>query len=162
VSLENRQLLAIEFAFCLVAWASIAKVFVWPRLAQLEPGRALRVLIAPQMFRIIGMTLLAKNVVGAGLDPDFARGVAIGDLATSVLAVSAFLALARPGRPGVVLAAITTAIGAADLLHNLVAGMQTNAANDLGAAWFVVALIVPLMLVAHVAAALKLWQVLRR
>ena len=48
--MQNRQLLAIEFVVALFAWAAIARVFVVPRLARLEPQRALRAIIAPQML----------------------------------------------------------------------------------------------------------------
>ena len=58
MELANRQLLVI----CLVAWALIAAVFIAPRLARMDPRRALRALIAPQMFCIIGMTLLANGL----------------------------------------------------------------------------------------------------
>ena len=154
--MENRPLLAIQFVCCLVAWSAIAHAYVAPRLATLDLHRALRVWIAPQMFRVIGVTLLAKNVAGPGLDPDFARWVAYGDAATTALAIITFVALARPGKLGIALAAITTVVGAADLLHNLVLGMRVNAAQDLGPAWFVVAIVVPAMLVAHVGAASRL------
>jgi len=154
--MENRQLLAIQIACCVIAWGAIARAYVAPRLAQLDLHRAVRPWIAPQMFRIIGVTLLAKNVAGAGLDPDFAHWVAYGDFVTCVLAIASFVALKRPGALGIGLAATTTVIGAADLVHNLVLGMRVNAANDLGPAWFVVAIVVPGMLVAHVGAAFRL------
>jgi hypothetical protein len=156
MEIENRQLLVIEFVVCLVAWSGIAVAFFGPRLAATEPRRALRILVAPQMFRIIGMTLLAKNVVGPGLDRDFATWVAIGDALTSTLAIVTFFALGRPGRAGLYLASLTTAVGLVDMVRNLAGGIRTNAANDLGAGWFVVAVVVPLMLVAHVAAARRL------
>jgi len=156
MTLANRQLLVIEFVVFLVAWASIARAFWWPRIAALDRRAALRVLIAPQMFRIIGMTLLAHNVPAPGLDPDFARWVAIGDAVTAALALLAFQLLARPGRPGIALALATTAVGGVDLLHNLARGMQVNAAEYLGAGWFVVTVVVPLMMVAHAGAALTL------
>ena len=161
MTLENRQLLAIQFVISLVAWASIASVFFAPRLACIDPRRALRAWIAPQMFRVIGMTLLAKNVVGAGLDRDFAEAVALGDFTTSVLAIVTFVALSRPGRVPLVLAAITTIVGAGDLLRNLVVGMRANAANDIGVGWFIVSMLVPLMLVAHVGAGFAIRAVRR-
>jgi len=157
MALDNRQLLVLEFVTCLIAWAAIARVFLAPRFAALDSRRALRLAIAPQMFRIIGVTLLAHNVPAPGLDREFARWVAIGDFATSMLAIAAFIALGYRGRIGVWLATITTVVGAADLVHNLAMGVRVNAAEYLAAGWFVVALVVPLMLVAHVVAGHLLW-----
>jgi len=146
VNLDNRQLLVLQFAVNLVAWAAVVRV-AWPRLS-------LRTLIAPQMFRAIGMTLLARGVAGDGLDAGFRASVAWGDLLTAVLAIAAFVTL--PRRAGVVLAAIATVVGLVDLVGNLARGMAVNAAAQLGAAWIVPSTIVPLMLVLHVAALVQL------
>jgi hypothetical protein len=150
--MENRQLLAIEFVVALFAWAAIARVFVAPRLAHLDPQRALRVLVAPQMFRIVGVSLLAHNVAAPGLDLDFARWVALGDATTSGLAIAAFAALGTRPRLGLVLAAATTLVGAADLIRNVAMGMRVNAPEYLASGWLIVAIVVPMMLVAHTAA----------
>jgi len=151
--LENRQLLVIEVLVALFAWAAIATVFWRPRLDALEPRRAVRALIAPQMFRIVGLTLLAHNIAAPGLDPEFARGVAIGDALTAGIAITTFIALGRRGSLGLLLACATTLVGAVDIVRNLVMGTRVNAAEYLGTGWLVVAFAVPLMLVAHVGAA---------
>ena len=159
MELANRQLLVVEVLVCLFAWLSIANVFWRPRLDALHPHRALRALIAPQMFRVIGLTLLANHVPAPGLDADFARWVAIGDAVTAGLAIATFIALGRPGRLGVVLACVTTVVGTLDILRNLAMGMRVNAAEHIGGGWLVVAVVVPLMLVAHLGA---VRQLLRR
>jgi len=160
--LDSRQVLIAEVIFGLVAWALIARTFWWPRIVALSRHDALRAVIAPQMFRIVGMSLLADNIAAPGLDPNFASTVATGDAITAVLAVAAFIALGRRPRLGVVLAWLTTLVGAADLVRNLAVGARINAAQYLGAGWFVVALAVPLMFVAHVAAARLLLRRLDR
>jgi hypothetical protein len=153
MAIENRQLLMIEVLVCLAAWLAIASVFWRPRLDALPPRRALRALIAPQMFRFVGLSLLASNFTLDGLDPDFARWVAIGDCVTAGLAFVSFIALGRPGRLGLVLASVTTIVGALDIVRNLAMGTRVNAAEYIGGGWLVVAIAVPLMLVAHVGAA---------
>jgi hypothetical protein len=156
MELDNRSILVVQIALSLVAWSSIAAVLVWPQLARLERRRALRWVIAPQMLRHIGMSLLGTGVTGPGMPADFASWVATGDLIVMLTATSAFWALGRSGRAGLVLAALATLIGAADLLHNLRMGLVVHAADHLGAAWPVVAIVVPMMLVAHVLAAVLL------
>jgi hypothetical protein len=156
MELANRQVLVLQVVLGLVAWGSIA-VAAWPALVRADRRRAVRWLVAPQMFRFVGMSLLATGVPGPGLSAEFAAWVATGDAVTSVLAIAAFAALARPGRAGLVLAAATTAVGAADLVHNLVMGMRLGAPDHLGGGWLVVALVVPGMLVAHALAARRLF-----
>jgi uncharacterized membrane protein len=113
------------------------------------------------MFRYVGMSLLASGVAGAGLPPRFAEWVATGDLITALLAVAAFAALGRPGPAGRWLAIAATAVGLADLLHNLSLGMRLGAPEHLGAAWLVVAMLVPGMLIAHLGAIDHLWRTRR-
>ena len=153
MAFENRQLLVIEVFVCLFAWLSIANVFWLPRLDALAPRRALRALVAVQMFRIVGLTLLANNVAAPGLDRGFAEWVATGDALTSALAIAAFVALGRRGPSGLVLATMTTVFGTFDIFRNLIVGTRVNAAEYIASGWLVVAVAVPLMLVAHVGAA---------
>jgi hypothetical protein len=156
MALDSRSVLVIQFLLSLVAWSAIAVVLVRPLLASLEPRRALRWLLAPQMMRHIGMTLLADGVTREELPAEFVTSVATGDLITMIAATLAFVMLGRPGRTGLVLAAAATIIGAVDLLHNVRLGMLHNAAPKLGAAWFIVSMLVPFMLVAHALAAHRL------
>ena len=149
---ENRSLLPVQTILSMVAWASIAIAVVWPALVRMERHRALRWLMAPQMFRHIGMSLLATGVTASGMPPDFASAVATGDLVTSLLAITAFALLGWVPRIGTAVAALATVVGAADLVRNLIVGMRTGAPDHLGSAWLVVAIIVPGMLVAHVLA----------
>ena len=158
MALDDMQLLQVQILVNLVAWSSLAIAFARPRLAELDGRRALRWLIAPQMFRVIGMTLLASNVAGPGLPAAFRERVATGDFITSLLAIITFAALSLRGRVGVVLAALTTLVGLADIGINLVNGMRVHAAEHLQSAWFVVSIVVPLMIVAHVAAIGRLVQ----
>jgi hypothetical protein len=152
MSLANREVLVIQFVTNLAAWSAFGVALVWPRLARLDRDRALRWLLAPQMFRVIGMSLLAHGVAADTMSPEFASWVAYGDLATSVLAIAAFVALGRPGTFARGLAALATAVGLADLLHNLALGMRINAAESFAAAWLVPSTLVPMMLVLHAGA----------
>jgi hypothetical protein len=161
MALDNRTVLVIQFALSLAAWTAIVFGLIRPRLGALDHRRALRWLIAPQMLRHVGMSLLADGVTSPGLSASFASSVATGDVITALLALATFVALGRPGRAGYVLAGATTIVGAADLLHNVARGMQVHAPDHLGSAWPVVAFLVPLMLVLHVAAAARLAHVAR-
>jgi hypothetical protein len=95
------------------------------------------------------VTLLAPGVAAPSLPPDFARGVASGDLATVALALLALAALRLGWRASLGLTWAANLFGVADALINCVQGIRLGAAPHLGAQWYVVAFIVPMILVAH-------------
>jgi hypothetical protein len=161
MGLANHQILLVQFIVSTIAWGWIVRALIAPALDRLDDRQALRWWIAPQMMRHVGMTMLVPHAGGVGLSPDFTKWLAIGDLATALLSILAFVLLGRPGRAGLVATAIATAVGLVDLIRNCIAGLQTRAPDHLASGWIVVAMIVPLMLVLHVATAARLVRVAR-
>jgi hypothetical protein len=101
-------------------------------------------------FRYIGLAFLLPGVTATALDPAFANPAAYGDLIAALLALGAVLAL-RVGLPGTVLLVWTFNVwGTLDLLNALYAGFRLTPDADLGAAFFIPAVIVPALLVTHV------------
>ena len=86
----------------------------------------------------------------------FAVSTAIGDATTAVLALSAFVTLLRGRRSGFLLAWACTLVGALDLAIALTQAARLGVAVHLAGQWYVPALGVPLMGVAHVGCALAL------
>ena len=80
----------------------------------------------------------------------FAQSTAAGDATTAVLALLAFIALRKRHRHARVLSWAVTLVGSADLAITLVQAILVQAAVYLEAQWYVPALGVPLMIVAHV------------
>jgi hypothetical protein len=76
-----------------VASGIVAKLYVWPRLRVMSREEALLPLVAPHMFRFVGLSFLVPGVVSPSLSPDFARPAAYGDFAAALLAIIAVLAL---------------------------------------------------------------------
>ena len=99
-------------------------------------------------FRFIGLAFLVPGVVSPDLPSAFAHSAAYGDIVAATLALLSLLSL--PGGPGVVLAWGFNIWGTADLLN---AFYQANhaglLAGQLGAAYFIPTLLVPLLLVTH-------------
>jgi len=92
-------LFAIQFTFILVAYALLARWYVWPRLSGLPPVVALVPLIWVHVFRIAGGSILAPGSVGPGVPAEFREMIGYGDMATAVLALVTLIALrARGGR----------------------------------------------------------------
>ena len=92
------------------------------------------------------MVFLVPGVVARPLPDSFANPAAYGDLAASLLALLALIAL-RTGRAGALaLVWLFNIVGTADLLNAL---RHADAVPDFGAAWYIPTFVVPLLLVTH-------------
>jgi hypothetical protein len=90
---DDKLIVGISVLFCFVAFGRVFQLYIWPRLQDLSPDDALRILVAPHMFRFVGLSFLAPGVVSPDMAPAFANPAAYGDLAAAVMAVIASFAL---------------------------------------------------------------------
>ncbi len=137
-----------SIAFSLIAWGVVTALYIWPALRVLPRAEALRPLLVLHSFRFIGLAFLVPGVVAVDLPSSFSHAASYGDIIAAILAQLSLLSLSRGG--GVVIAWIFNLWGSADLLN---AFYQANAAGllpgQLGAAYFIPTLIVPLLLITH-------------
>jgi hypothetical protein len=139
----------LSIAFSLIAWGIVAGRYIWPKLSQLQRSEALEPLLMLHSFRFLGLAFLVPGVVSADIPSDFARFAAYGDLIAAVLALLSLLLL--PSVAGLVATWIFNIWGAADLLNAFYHGNSSGLfAGQLGAAYFIPTLIVPLLLITHV------------
>src|SRR5215469_11546082 len=89
-------LFGASVAFGFVAWATVATLYIWPRLPTQSRIDALRPLLVLHTFRFIGLSFLIPGVVSPDLPFAFARDAAYGDLVAAILAL-ATLATLRSG-----------------------------------------------------------------
>jgi len=138
--------LSIGFSF--IVWGIIAARYIWPKLRLQQRPEALRPLLILHSFRFIGLAFLVPGVVSPDLPSAFAHSAAYGDFVAAILALATLLLL--PGAAGLVIAWIFNFWGSADLLN---AFYQANhaglLAGQLGTAYFIPTLIVPLLLITH-------------
>lgn len=138
----------VSIAFSLVAWGALTARYIWPKLRVRKQAEALRPLLTLHSFRFVGLAFLVPGVVSPQLSPSFAHSAAYGDIIAAALALLSLLLL--PRATGVAVAWIFNLWGLADLLN---AFYQANhagiAAGQLGAAYFIPTLIVPLLLITH-------------
>ena len=138
----------ISIAFSLIAWGIVTARYIWPELRLRERAEALRPLLVLHSFRFIGLAFLIPGVVSPDLPSAFAHSAAYGDIIAAILALLALISLPRGA--GVLITWIFNLWGAADILN---AFYQANhaglLAGQLGAAYFLPTLIVPLLLVTH-------------
>ena len=135
-------------AFGLVAWSVLAASSLWPWLRAKSRTDALRPLLILHSFRFVGLSFLVPGVVASDLPQAFARDAAYGDLLTAVLALLA-LATLRSG-VGTLIAWAFSLCGIVDLVN---AFYQARAGglvpSQLGAAYYIPTLVVPMLFVTH-------------
>ena len=138
----------VSIAFSFIAWGIVTARYVWPELRLRPRAEALRPLLILNSFRFLGLAFLVPGVVSPDLPSAFAHPAAYGDLIAAMLALLSLLLL--PGTAGIAITWIFSVWGSVDLLN---AFYQANhaglLAGQLGAAYFIPTLIVPLLLITH-------------
>src|SRR5215467_7896597 len=137
-----------SIAFSVIAWGIVAGRYMWPALRLRQRSQALRPLLILHSFRFLGLAFLVPGVVSPDLPRAFATAAALGDIVAAVLALLSLLSLGSA--PGLVLAWVFSVWGSVDLVN---AFYQANATGltpgQLGAAYVIPTLIVPLLLITH-------------
>jgi hypothetical protein len=138
----------MSIAFSLIAWGIVTARYIWPELRLRQRPEALRPLLILHSFRFIGLAFLVPGVVSPDLPSAFAHSAAYGDIIAAILALLALISL--PGDAGVLIAWIFNLWGAADILNAFYQAIHAGLlAGQLGAAYFLPTLIVPLLLITH-------------
>ena len=143
-----------------VAWLLCFRTYLWPRLRAMDRFETQRAIATLHGFRFFGLIFLLPGVVGQDLPVTFAAWAAYGDFATGILALLALLsARARPLFWLFVVA--FNVVGIVDLVldygHAVRLGLP-EVAGQLGGAYAITVLYVPLLMITHGAA---LWLLAR-
>jgi hypothetical protein len=142
-------LLPISMAMGFVVYGLAARWYLVPWMKDRSLADGLTPLLLLHGTRFVGLAFLIPGVTNVPLDPRFAEPAAWGDLLAAVLAIIALLAL-RKGRPGsIALVWIFNIVGTIDLLNAVTQGLRFTTNGDMGATYFIPAVIVPLLLVTH-------------
>jgi len=138
----------VSIAFGLIAWGIVTARYIWPELRLRSRAEALRPLLILHSFRFIGLAFLVPGVVSPDLPSAFAHSAAYGDIIAAILALFSLLLL--PSASGVAAAWIFNLWGFADILNAFYQATHAGLlAGQLGAAFFLPTLIVPLLLITH-------------
>lgn len=139
--------LVLGYVACLLCFGR----YVLPRLRSMERIEAQRVIATLHSFRFFGLVFVLPGVVGPHLPGSFAAFAAYGDFVTGVLAIVALLTVrVRPLFWFFVVA--FNVVGTGDLLlayyHAVRAGLP-ELAGQLGAAYAIPILYVPMLMITH-------------
>jgi hypothetical protein len=138
----------VSAAFGFIAWGIVAKRYFMPRLLGIGRSEGLRPILMLHSFRFLGLAFLVPGVVSSSLPPAFAHDAAYGDLLAAILAMLALASLPRAA--GVGIAWLFNIWGTADILNAFYQAKSAGLlAGQLGAAYFIPTLVVPLLLITH-------------
>ena len=147
---QSPALFGISVAFGLAAWGAVAWHYIWPALKERPSPENLNPILLLHGFRFLGLAFVVPGVVSPDLPAAFAQPVAYGDLIAAMLALLALTTLGT--RTGTVLTWVFNAFGTADLIFGFYLGSRISLPDTpglLGAAYFILAAYVPLLLITH-------------
>lgn len=137
-----------------VAWLLCFGVYIWPRLRAMPPVEAHRLIATLHSFRFFGLVFVVPGVVGSNLPASFASFAAYWDFATGILAMLALLTVRIRPLFWLFVTGFNL-VGLVDILidyYHAVRIELATMAGDLGAAYAIPILYVPLLVITHVAA----------
>jgi hypothetical protein len=144
----------VQLVLGYVAWLLCFRAYAWPKLKVMDPVDAHRAIAALHSFRFLGLVFILPGVVGPALPTSFAPFAAYADLATGLLALLALATFRIPTLFWLFVIAFNL-IGIVDFLvdyyHAIRAGLP-EVAGQLGAAYAIPILFVPLLMITHLAA----------
>jgi hypothetical protein len=148
------SLFQLHLLFGYLAWLLCFGTYLWPKLRSTDPISAHRAIATLHSFRFFGLVFLLPGVVGPSLPASFASFAAYWDLATSILALLALVTVrSRPLFWFLVVA--FNLVGIVDLIldyyHAARIGLP-ELSGQLGAAYAIPILYVPLLMITHGAA----------
>ena len=114
----------VNVLLSLLAFALIARWYIMPRLRTMPREQALQPLLLLHSFRHIGLMFLAPGAVKTDLPSVFAQPAAYGDLAASILAFIALMAIRLHWRFAMILVWVFSIEGTIDLLTAVSLGRQ--------------------------------------
>jgi hypothetical protein len=136
-----------------VAWLLCFRAYLLPKLKSMDQVEAQRVIATLHSFRFFGLVFILPGVVG-NLPASFAPFAAYWDLATGVLAMLALLTVRM--RPLFWLFVVAfNLVGVVDLIVDYYHAVQVGLpamAGQLGAAYAIPIIYVPVLMITHIVA----------
>ena len=152
--MSPETLFQIHLILGYVAWLLCFGAYLWPKLKSMAPLAAQRAIATLHSFRFFGLVFILPGVVGSDLPRSFAAFAANWDLATAVLAMLALLTVRQRPLFWLFIVAFNL-VGATDLILDYYHAIQVGLpalAGQLGAAYAIPIIYVPVLMITHFAA----------
>jgi hypothetical protein len=134
-----------------VAWLLCFSVYIWPWLKAMDHFEAQRAIATLHSFRFFGLVFILPGVVSPDLPASFAGFAAYWDFATGVLAMLALLTV-RIRQLFWLFVVAFNIVGFVDLILDYYHAVQVDLpskAGELGAAYAIPIIYVPLLMITH-------------
>ena len=152
--MSPETLFRIHLVLGYVDWLLCFSAYIWPKLKLMERVGAHRAIATLHSFRFFGLVFILPGVVGPNLPAAFATFAAYWDLATGVLAILALLTVRIRPLFWLLVAAFNL-VGVVDLILDYYHATQVGLpalAGQLGAAYAIPIIYVPVLMITHVVA----------
>jgi hypothetical protein len=152
--MSPESIFQIHLVLGYAAWLLCFFAYILPWLQSMDRVNAHRAIATLHSFRFFGLVFILPGVVGPGLPAGFATFAAYGDFATGLLAMLALFTVRM--RPAFWLFVVAfNLVGTVDLVvdyyHAIQVGLPERA-TELGAAYAIPVIYVPLLMITHLAA----------
>jgi len=135
-----------------------ARLYLFPLISRVRPQQILVPILLLHSTRHLGMMFLTRGATFPGLPSEFAYPAAFGDLITAVLAFLAIPLVLRGSVLAKPMVWLFNIFGTIDLLTAITLATIYNAPMAMGPAYWIPAVAVPLLLVAHYVTFILLWR----
>ena len=156
------SLLTVNLAFSTFVFWLAARLYLLPRLGELNPQSVLLPILLLHAFRHLGLMFLAPGAIYAGMPPQFAYPAALGDLLAALLVLAAMFALLKGAAGSRLLLWTFNVEGSVDLIAAIALATIFGAPDYMGAAYWIPAFWVPALLVTHYVAFVVLFRMQRK
>ena len=152
--MSPQTIFQIQLVLGYVAWLLFFGVYIRPRLRSMDRLEAQRTIATLHSFRFFGLVFILPGVVGPSLPASFATFAAYWDLATGALAMLALLTVRIRPLFWLFVGAFNV-VGTIDLVldyyHAVRIGLPA-VAGQMGAAYVIPIIYVPILMITHVVA----------
>jgi hypothetical protein len=143
------NILTVNLLLSTVIFWVAARMYVLPKLSELNPRVILQPILLLHSFRHLGLMFLTPGATYAGIPPQFAYPAAFGDLLAAVLAFVALIALSRDAKVARILVWVFNVEGTLDFVAAIALATVYGAPAFMGPAYWIPAFWVPALLVTH-------------
>jgi hypothetical protein len=142
-------ILTVNLLFSTLVFWIAAKLYLLPRLQDLEPRTVLLPILLLHSLRHLGLMFLAPGATYPDIPMQFAYPAAFGDLIAALLALMALAAVTMNWNNARSLVWIFAIEGTLDLIAAITLATIYDASDFMGAAYWIPAFWVPALLVTH-------------
>ena len=152
------NILTVNLLFSTLIFWVAARLYVLPRLHQLNPRTVLLPILLLHSFRHLGLMFLSPGATYDGIPPQFAYPAAYGDLLAALLALVAVPVVAKGIKGDQLLVWVFNLEGTVDLIAAIGLATIYDASPFMGPAYWIPAFWVPALLVTHAITFVILWR----